>query len=135
MTDILIVDDNADTRRLIRVTLESEFKVQEAPDGATALALMRELHPAIVFLDVMMPGRMNGLQVLTEIREDPTLRETTVVMVTGRCEPSDVANARRHGADGYLVKPFSTLELLEWVRAQPLYRLPDTAETRQRFLI
>lgn len=118
MPDILIVDDNADIRRLLKVSLQSEFEVQEAPDGRTALQMIRELHPKIVMLDVMMPGEMNGLQVLSEIRQDAAICDTTVLMVTALGQDSNVANAKRHGADAYLVKPFSTLEVQDWVRSQ-----------------
>lgn len=117
MKDILIVDDNDDIRRLLRHTLEPEYQVWEASDGIGALQVVRELHPKLVFLDVMMPGELNGLQVLNAIREDKDLRETQVVMITARGQEEDYENARKHGADGYIVKPFGTQGLLDWVRA------------------
>jgi two-component system phosphate regulon response regulator PhoB len=118
MPDVLIVDDNADIRRLLTACLQKEFDVLEAPDGRTALQMIRQFRPKIVMLDVMMPGELNGLQVLSEIREDTDICDTTVVMVTALCQENQVANAKRHGADGYLVKPFSTLEVQDWVRSQ-----------------
>lgn len=118
MPDILIVDDNADIRRLLKASLQAEYEVKEAPDGHTALQMIREMHPKIVMLDVMLPGEFNGLQVLSEIRQDAAICDTTVVMITALGQDSNVANAKRHGADAYLVKPFSTLEVQEWVRSQ-----------------
>lgn len=117
MNDILIVDDNDDIRRLLRYTLEPDYHVWEAADGIGALNVVRELRPKLVFLDVMMPGELNGLQVLSAIREDKNLRETQVIMITARGQEQDYENARKHGADGYIVKPFGTLGLLHWVRA------------------
>lgn len=116
MADILIVDDNTDIRRLLRVTLERDFSVSEADSGAEALRLIESLRPKVVFLDVMMPGALNGLQVLSAIRENPAIRKTAVIMVTARGQELDFKNANRHGADGYIVKPFSTLEVLSWAK-------------------
>lgn len=116
MQDILIVDDNADIRRLLRATLEGEFATIEADNGELALDLIRTQHPKIVFLDVMMPGELNGLQVLSAIREDEDICDTLVVVVSARGQETDLVNAGRHGADGYIVKPFSTTGIREWVR-------------------
>ncbi len=116
MTDILVVDDNADIRRLFRATLARDFDMREADSGAQALQLIEALRPKVVFLDVMMPGDLNGLQVLSAIRENPAIRKTVVIMVTARGQEEDFKNANRHGADGYIVKPFSTLEVLSWAK-------------------
>lgn len=112
--DILVVDDNADIRRLFRAMLGHSHTVREAQDGASALHMIREFLPKLVFLDVMMPGGMNGLQVLSAVREDPAIHDTPIVMVTARGQELDVANAERHGADGYVVKPFGIKDLMLW---------------------
>jgi DNA-binding response OmpR family regulator len=118
MTDILIVDDNADIRRLLMVSLHKEFDVQEAPDGVTGLQMIRKFHPKMVLLDIMMPGELNGLQVLSEIRGNANICNTVVMVITALGQESHVENAKKHGADAYLVKPFSTLEVQDWVRSQ-----------------
>lgn len=123
MTDILIVDDDGDIRRLFRASLGQDFDVREATNGPSALTLIHELRPKIVLLDVAMPGGMNGLEVLTAIREDPQVRNTVVLMVTGRGEERDFTNAQKHGADGYIVKPFSPKE----IRDMLLNRLQSAA--------
>lgn len=114
--DVLIVDDSANIRRLLGATLSPHYLTVEAEDGVTALAMIRKHRPRLVLLDVMMPGELNGLAALSAIREDIVICETLVVIVTARSQEVDLQNARRHGADGYLVKPFASTELLEAVR-------------------
>jgi len=124
MNDILVIDDNEDIRMLFRAALDREFKVIEAANGSDGLAMVRRERPKIVFLDVMMPGAMNGLQVLSAIREDPDVHHTTVYLVTGRDSPQDYSNAERHGADGYVVKPFSVTDVQSLVRSHIARRQP-----------
>jgi len=114
-TDILLVDDNPDIRRLLHAMLGRGRQIAEAEDGTSALRLIRELRPRLVFMDVMMPGDLNGLQVLSKLREDPVLLTTPVVMVSARGQEEDLRNAVRHGADGYVVKPFGLKDLQPWV--------------------
>jgi CheY-like chemotaxis protein len=114
MAEILVVDDNADIRRLFRAMLGSAHSISEAQDGLSALEMIRQTHPKLVFLDVMMPGELNGLQVLSKVREDSLLNNIPVIMVTARGQDIDLANAERHGADGYVVKPFGMKELAFW---------------------
>jgi CheY-like chemotaxis protein len=116
MTKILIVDDHPDVRRLLGLTLGKDYELIEAQDGASALAAVQQQRPRIVLLDVMMPGEMDGLQVLDAIRADPLNRDTKVAMVTARGQTSDGEDARKRGADEYFVKPFSPLKVVAWVR-------------------
>jgi len=116
MKNILIADDNPEIRRLFRATFDKFFEVFEADSGRMALDKIRVVRPDIVFLDVMMPGELNGLQVLSAIREDSRIANTTVYMVTGRDNDEDFLNAEKHGADGYIVKPFSTAQVINLVR-------------------
>jgi DNA-binding response OmpR family regulator len=116
MKNILIADDNPEIRRLFRATFDKFFEVFEADSGRMALDKIRVVRPDIVFLDVMMPGELNGLQVLSAIREDSRIANTTVYMVTGRDNDEDFLNAEKHGADGYIVKPFSTAQVIKLVR-------------------
>ena len=82
--------------------------------------MIRKLHPKMVLLDIMMAGELNGLQVLSEIRGNASICNTAVMVITALGQDSHVVNAKRHGADAYLVKPFSTQEVQDWVRTQLL---------------
>jgi CheY-like chemotaxis protein len=116
MSKILIVDDHSDIRRLIRLLLDRTFEVLEADNGVDALDLARRHKPRVVVLDVMMPGELDGLQVLSAIKKDPELQETYVVMVTARGQSSDFETATNLGADAYFIKPFSPLALATHIR-------------------
>lgn len=113
---ILIVDDQPDIRKLVRMTLElGDFVVHEAGDGAEALQQAGALRPDLILLDVMMPGDLNGYQVCERIRQDPVLAKTLVVMLTARGQARDMEAGEAAGANGYLVKPFSPLDLIDQV--------------------
>lgn len=115
---ILIVEDQADIRKLIRMTLEfGDFDIQEAVDGEGGLAAAANLRPTVMLLDVMMPGQLDGYQVCQRIKQDPELRQIQVVLLTARGQVSDIEAGQRAGANAYLVKPFSPLELIDRVEA------------------
>lgn len=116
MSTILIVDDHEDIRRLLRLTLGKGFTILEAEDGTGAMDLVRRHHPRLVLLDVMMPGEMDGLQVLDAIKADPDNSDIVVAMLTARGQVVDGDDARRRGADAYFVKPFSPLQVVSWVK-------------------
>lgn len=118
MRNILIVDDHTDIRRLLCITLGREFVVREAEDGRSAMALVTEQVPDLVLLDVMMPGDMDGLQVLQAIKNSPATQHVPVGMISARGQVVDSDEARRLGADAYFVKPFSPLQVITWVRSQ-----------------
>lgn len=112
MARLLLVDDQPDVRRLIRLAVGSAFEVLEAGDGANALDILRSHDVDLVVLDVMMPGVLDGTHVLEVIRADPKLARTRVVMVTGRGQARDYDLFMRHGADACFVKPFSPARLV-----------------------
>ena len=116
MKKILIVDDNTDVRRLIRIALGKTFKIFEAEDGASALQIARDLYPDLIVLDIMMPGKMDGLQVLDASRADPGLKVIRVVLVTAKGQASDAEIGMQRGADAYFVKPFSPLQLTAFIQ-------------------
>ena len=116
MSKILLVDDHSDIRRLIRITLGKSFEVLEAEDGATGLDIVRTQRPDLVVLDIMMPGKLDGLQVLKEIKDDPELAGTRVIMVTARGQAHDYEAGMSRGADAYFIKPFSPLQLVACIR-------------------
>ena len=111
---ILIVDDEASIRTLVRSYLEAaDFRVLEAKDGSEALALTREHSPDLVVLDVGMPV-LDGIEALRQIR---TFSNTYVVMLTARTEEVDKLIGLSVGADDYLTKPFSPRELIARIKA------------------
>ena len=113
MKRVLIVEDQADIRKLIRMTLEFEdYEIHEASDGAAGLRIARDIKPDLMLLDVMMPGELDGLQVCHHIKSDAATRDMRVVLLTARGQARDREVGREVGADEYLVKPFSPLQLI-----------------------
>ena len=116
MKKILIVEDHADIRRLIRMTLEFEaFEIHEADDAATGWDMARALLPDLLLLDVMMPGPLNGLDLCRAVKADPALAGVPVVVLSARGNSIDREAGLAAGADAYLVKPFSPMQLLDLI--------------------
>ena len=111
---ILLVDDDPNISHLVRLYLEKEgFDVTESARGDEALEAFKREAPALVLLDVMLPG-MDGLQVLKEIRKTS---KAPVIMLTARDETFDKVLGLELGADDYVTKPFETKELVARVKA------------------
>lgn len=116
MTRILIVDDYPELRTLIRLTLRrTSHELYEATNGEEALRLAHELIPDLMILDVMMPGRLDGLQVCQAVKTSEQLGHCQVLLLSARGQRSDLLEGERVGADGYLIKPFSPSRLLSTV--------------------
>ncbi|HEY1539056.1 MAG TPA: response regulator [Solirubrobacteraceae bacterium] len=113
---VLIVDDDPFIRKLIMTTLEgvSEFELHEASDGIEAVQTARRESPPLVFLDIDMP-RMDGIEACRQMRADPGMSDAKIVMLTATAEDSARTRAAEAGADYFLTKPFSPLELLRLV--------------------
>ncbi len=113
---ILIVDDDPLIRKLIATTLEdiSGFRLTEAADGAEAVGTAVAERPEIVFLDIDMPV-LNGIEACRRIRSDPTTAQATIVMLTASSDDRIESRSREAGADLFLTKPFSPLDLLRLV--------------------
>ncbi len=125
---MLVVDDDPMVTRLVRINLELEdFQVEEAWDGNTALRMMRENPPSVLVLDIMMP-RMDGWEILRQVREDPRLKDLPVVLLTAKVQDEDMARGWRMGADGYITKPFNPVGLADILREV----LSRTLEERRR---
>ncbi len=111
---ILVVEDDAKTRALLRVYLEREgFAVQDAADGAAALALAAARPPAMAILDLMLPG-LDGFALCRRLRQTAPL---PVIFLTARSTEDDKVTGLRQGADDYVTKPFSPRELMARVHA------------------
>jgi DNA-binding response OmpR family regulator len=108
---ILVVDDEPDVVMLCRVNLEhAGHEVAEAGDGRAALAVADSWRPDLIVLDVMLPG-MDGFAVLAALRETDATRDTPVVLLTAKTLAEDRVRGWNAGANGYLTKPFSPLDL------------------------
>jgi DNA-binding response OmpR family regulator len=117
MTDpkrILIVDDEVTIREVLGRYLEREgFRVSEAGDGPAALAAVAEAEPALILLDLMLPG-IDGLALARRLRMES---EVPIIMLTARGELQDRVQGLESGADDYVVKPFSPSEVVARVKA------------------
>ncbi len=117
---ILAVDDELDILRLLEHNLvKAGFQVLSAPDGPEAIEMARKVHPDLIILDIMLPN-MEGTEVLKALKKDNATEGIPVIMLTGRGEELDRVVGFELGADDYIIKPFSTKELL--LRVQVLLR-------------
>ena len=113
---ILVVDDDPDILQYVKMNLELEgFETATASNGVDALQVASENPPALVLLDVMMPG-MDGLTTLRHLRNDPPTASVPVVMLTARALAQDRVKGLDLGADDYITKPFAVEELVARVR-------------------
>ncbi len=112
----LVVDDDPFIRKLIVTTLEdvAQFEIHEAADGVEALEVARRERPSLVFLDIDMPA-VNGIDACRQLRAERTTSATTIVMLTAADGDVVQRQAEAAGADLYLTKPFSPLDLLRLV--------------------
>jgi DNA-binding response OmpR family regulator len=117
LAKVLVIDDEKDIVSLLRYHLEkSGFQCLEGMDGASALRLVREHHPDLLILDLMLPG-MDGLEICRQLRQDAATVRLPILMLTAKAEEVDRVVGLEVGADDYVVKPFSPRELVARVRA------------------
>ncbi len=128
---ILVVDDEPDIVALVVYHLaKAGFRISTASNGADALRLAQQDRPALIVLDLMLPG-MSGLEVLEQLRADESGQDIAVLLLTARRDEPDRIKGLSSGADDYLTKPFSPQELVLRVRnilrrmAQTQTGLPD----------
>lgn len=108
MLSILVVDDNAINAKLLRLVLEARgWHVRVAGNAAEALHELRLARPDVALLDVQLPG-VDGLTLLTRLRDDPAWRDLPVAMVTSYASSLDEARARAAGCDAFVPKPIDT---------------------------
>lgn len=112
---VLVVEDNPDLRTFLTTLLAPHWHVEVAADGQAALERIEAVQPDLVLTDVMMP-RMDGFELLGRLRGDPRTALVPVVMLSGRAGQESALEGLDAGADDYLVKPFSSQELLARVR-------------------
>ncbi|WP_439155355.1 phosphate regulon transcriptional regulator PhoB [Yoonia sp.] len=115
---VLVVEDEPAQREVLAYNLESEgFRVIKAADGNEALLLIEEENPDLILLDWMLPGT-SGIEICRQIKVKPAFRMTPVIMLSARSEEVDKVRGLEIGADDYIVKPYSVVELLARVKAQ-----------------
>ena len=114
---VLVVDDEPDIVALVAYHLaKAGYRVSTAAAGPDALAIARRERPALIVLDLMLPG-MSGFEVLEQLRKDEATKHIAVLMLTARKEEPERIRGLSLGADDYLTKPFSPPELVLRVRA------------------
>lgn len=132
---ILIIEDEPDITEVLKYNLEkNHYQVATAGTGEDGLAAASESLPDLILLDLMLPG-MDGLEVCRKLREDPRTRDLLVIMLTAKGTEADVVVGLTLGADDYVVKPFSTSELMARIktvlrRAEPREGVSDDAAVK-----
>lgn len=113
---VLIVEDEPNIAEALSFLLEREgYSVSLASDGEKGIASARSERPSAIVLDIMLP-RKNGFEVLRELRGDPSIARTPVVMLTARGQAHDRRAACENGANVYLTKPFSNRKVIEEIK-------------------
>ena len=113
---VLVVDDDDVIRHHITVNLELEgFEVSTAFDGQDCLDKVKDIQPAVITLDIMMP-RLDGWEAASRLRADPETADIKVVLLSARAQEADLQRGSRIGVDAYLTKPFDPDELIATVR-------------------
>lgn len=108
---VLVVDDSATIRAVLGRMLEVDgYEVARAADGESALDMARAEPPALIFLDIVLPG-MNGFSVLRSLRHDPATQHIPIVMISGNQQATEQFYVQRFGADDFISKPFGQAEV------------------------
>lgn len=124
---VLLVEDEPAQREVLAYNLEAEgFAVTQAGDGEEALMLVDEAAPDIIILDWMMPN-LSGIEVCRRLKMRPETRGIPIILLSARAEEVDRVRGLETGADDYVVKPYSVLELMARARAQLRRVRPSTA--------
>jgi CheY-like chemotaxis protein len=120
MKKILIVDDKAEIRKLLAITLGLEYEIILANSGEEAILMVESYRPSAVLMDVMMPGTLDGFAALKVIKDNPEYADILVIMITAKGNSADLKTGDMFGADAYFVKPFSPLKLVTWLHERLL---------------
>jgi len=134
---ILLADDNADVRQYVSHILGERWEVEAVADGEAALHAVKIRRPALILSDVMMP-KLDGFGLVKALREDPATADLPIILLSARAGEDATAEGLGQGANDYLVKPFSSRELvarvaaqLERARAQEIIKKNAEAERRR----
>ena len=131
---VLLVEDEPAQREVLSYNLEADgFRVLTASNGEEALLIVAETPPDIIVLDWMMPN-VSGIEVCRQLKTRSETRAIPIIMLSARSEEVDLVRGLETGADDYMVKPYSVVELLARVRAQLRRTRPATVGERLEFL-
>ena len=129
---ILIVDDNIPNLELLQAYLEdSDYDIEQAEDGYTAMDMIAADKPDLLILDVMMP-KISGFEVCKKLKNDPKTADMPIIMVTALSEMGDIERAIDCGTDDFLSKPVNRIELL--ARVKTMLRIKDLSDKLERSL-
>jgi twitching motility two-component system response regulator PilH len=113
---VLVVDDSPTIRAVLaKMLIQDGYSVLRAEDGEQALELARSELPALIFLDIVLPGT-NGFMVLRALRHDDRTREIPIVMISGNVQATEQFYVQRFGADDFMKKPFGRAEVFDRIR-------------------
>jgi len=130
---VLVVEDEPAQREVLAYNLEAEgFKVAKAETGDEALLLVEEETPDIIVLDWMLPG-VSGIEVCRRVKSKSETRSIPIIMLSARSEEVDRVRGLETGADDYVIKPYSVVELMARVRSQLRRTRPTTVGQRLEF--
>lgn len=130
---VLVVEDEGAQREVLNYNLEAEgFEVVVADNGEDALLLVQEEQPDLIVLDWMLP-KVSGIEVCRQVKADPATRNIPIIMLSARSEEVDRVRGLETGADDYVVKPYSVVELMARLRTQLRRTRPATMGERLSF--
>lgn len=130
---VLVVEDEGAQREVLQYNLEAEgFEVVVADNGEDALLLVQEEQPDLLVLDWMLP-KVSGIEVCRQVKADPATRQIPIIMLSARSEETDRVRGLETGADDYVVKPYSVVELMARLRTQLRRTRPATMGERLSF--
>ncbi|RNF36085.1 phosphate regulon transcriptional regulator PhoB [Paracoccus methylarcula] len=130
---VLVVEDENAQREVLQYNLEAEgFEVVVADNGEDALLLVQEEQPDLLVLDWMLP-KVSGIEVCRQVKADPATRGIPIIMLSARSEETDRVRGLETGADDYVVKPYSVVELMARLRTQLRRTRPATMGERLSF--
>jgi len=116
MKKILIVDDQLQIRELVEITLRvADYRILQAKSGEEAVEIVKAEKPDLTIMDIMMPGKIDGLEATRILKNDSETKDCTIIMLTAKGQETDREKGFEAGADDYFTKPFSPLDLIRKV--------------------
>ena len=118
MYKILIIEDQQDVRKLIRISLEfNNYDIHEASNGDIGLEMAKTIKPDLILMDIMMPGTTDGYQLCSQLKSQDEFKNTPIIFLTARGQEQDIISGYQAGCDSYLTKPFSPIRLADTVES------------------
>ena len=131
--NVLLVEDEPAQREVLAYNLEAKgYEVAKVDNGDEALVMVDELQPDVIILDWMLPG-VSGIEICRQLKSRPETRKIPVIMLTARSEEVDRVRGLETGADDYVIKPYSVMELMARVRTQLRRVRPSSVGERLEF--